>query len=396
MRLHRAAPTLLIALWLCAVPHIFAQTPAQTTARTLDKLNLQFHGYATESAIYSNQNNWDTTNSTGGSGPWTEGVANLTARPASRLSLGAQARYFRLGTYGNRVLLDWASAEFKVNEYFGIRGGKVKSPGGLLNEVQDIDPAYLWVLLPQSIYPIASRTGNLAHYGGVVFGAVPLGERFGKLEYRAYGGQRVVPSDDGYFEAARSGGLSVPKGIAGPTFGGNLHWRTPIPGLRVGFAETRETYNGPAAIGPFPGTIRVAQARNFFFARYERRKLMLAAESSRMPFIVNLRVPPIIPAGPGIRADERNFYVMASYRLAAKLNAGAYYSSTLDRQAPFSSNRYQKDWTLATRYDLTSFLYLKLEQHFLDGTTPGYSKSNNPNGLAETSRLSFAKLGVTF
>jgi len=54
----------------------------------------------------------------------------------------------------------FASADYKVNDKFGVRFGKVKTPSGCSNDVQDIDPAYMWSLLPQSIYPITSRTRN--------------------------------------------------------------------------------------------------------------------------------------------------------------------------------------------------------------------------------------------
>jgi len=67
-----------------------------------------------------------------------------------------------------------------------MRFGKVKTPSGLFNEIQDIDPSYMESLLPQSIDQITSRNGNPAHYGGVVYGTVGL-QPAGKLEYRAWG-----------------------------------------------------------------------------------------------------------------------------------------------------------------------------------------------------------------
>lgn len=109
---------------------------------------------------------------------------NVTAQPDPKLRIGVQARYFLLGNLGNSITLDWAAADYKVDDKFGMRFGKVKTPSGLFNEIQDIDPSYLWALLPQSIYPITSRNSLLAHYGGVGYGTIKLGQSLGRLEYR--------------------------------------------------------------------------------------------------------------------------------------------------------------------------------------------------------------------
>jgi len=367
---------------------------SRTSAQSMNDLNLQVHGYATQGFIYSTNNNWNTTSSTGGSAAWTEAVVNLTAQPESRLRIGIQARYYLLGTYGNKIVLDWAQADFKVNEKIGFRVGKVKTPSGLLNETQDIDPAHLWVLLPQSVYPIASREAQLDHYGGVVYGAIPLGESFGKLAYRAFGGQRVLGGDDGYFQPFRDQGLTLPNGITGRVFGGSLRWDTPIEGLTAGASVDSERPSGDLAAGSYMGTLSTRPVyAPYFFARYERNKIMLAGEYSRIAAVSTVQFPGAPPAD--THTDNRTFYVMASYKLAEKLTAGAYYSSFMNLQLPVSSARYQKDWALAGRYDFNPYLYLKLEQHFVDGTAIGLASSDNPN-LQPNMRMTLLKLGVSF
>ena len=86
---------------------------------------------------------------------------------------------------------------------------------------------------------------------------------------------------------------------------------------------------------------------------------------------------------------------MASYRPAAKLTTGLYYSSYIDLQAPPDSLRYQKDWALAARYDFNPYLYAKLEQHFIDGNAIGISTTDNQN-LQPDNRMTMLKLGVSF
>ena len=169
-------------LIVCALA--FALGVAASAAQSLDDLNIQIHGYATQGFLYTTRNNIFTTNSSTGSPAWSEAVLNITAQPTPKLRIGVQGRYFLLGDLGNAITLDWAAADYKADDRFGLRFGKVKTPSGLLNEIQDIDPSYTWSLLPQSIYPIESRNSLLSHYGGVVYGTVKLGQSAGKLEYR--------------------------------------------------------------------------------------------------------------------------------------------------------------------------------------------------------------------
>jgi len=48
-------------------------------AQSLDDLNIQIHGYATQGFLYTTQNNILTTSSSNGSPAWTEAVVNVTA-----------------------------------------------------------------------------------------------------------------------------------------------------------------------------------------------------------------------------------------------------------------------------------------------------------------------------
>lgn len=377
----------LIALCLCSA--------GTCAAQSMDDLNLQVHGYATQGFVYSNHNNWNTTNSSDGSAAWTEAVVNLTLQPQPRLRIGMQARYFLLGIYGNTVTLDWAHVDFKLDRKLGFRAGKLKTPAGLLNEDQDIDPALLWVMLPQSVYAISSRDSILAHYGGVIYGTVPLGERLGKLDYRAYGGHRIVGSDDEYLAAYRSQGLFAPSGASGPAFGGTLHWNAPVAGLMLGASATSNKFYGPATAFGLTGDVTIDHLRPYFlFGRYERGKVMLGGEYNRFAGQGIVRLNGIAPIFQSI--DDRGFYVMGSYKIWSRWTGGLYYSSVIDRKAAFTAGRYQKDWAISSRYDFNPYLYLKLEEHVIDGTLRGFDPSNNSGGLKPDTRMTLLKLGVSF
>ena len=366
-------------------------------AQSLDDLNIQIHGYATQGFLYTTSNNIFTTNSSNGSPAWTEAVVNVSSQPMPKLRVAVQARYELLGNFGNAITLDYASADYKVNERFGVRFGKVKIPSGLFNEIQDIDPSYLFALLPQSVYPITSRDSVLAQYGGVVYGTLPLPSRLGRLEYRGWSGLHALNSNDGAFINLIESGSSLPNGISGIASGVAIHWKTPIQGLTVGASDIRaNTQTNPLVLNH--GALTVTQSVDAFntpdyFAKYEKSRLSLAYEYVRSAPRGHIAIPqsPVVS-----QRDNRAEFAMATYKLSEKFSAGAYYSYTYFEHEQNLSANFQKDYTVAGRYDFNQFLYAKVEQHFINGTALSYDTDLNPGGLKPNTKLTILKIGVSF
>lgn len=367
------------------------------SAQSLDDLNIQIHGYATQGFLYTTQNNLMTTPSTDGSPGWTEAVVNVTSQPDPKLRIGVQGRYFLLGNLGNAITLDWAQADYRVSDKLGVRFGKVKSPLGLWNEVQDIDPSYQWVLLPQSVYPLMSRNSLLAHYGGVVYGTVKTPSA-GKVEYRLFGGERTLASDDGYFLTQKQAGSVLPNGISGSLYGGQLRWHTPLRGLMLGASDsTQLRWTAKVTVSAYNATgneIIAPLSSYYYFGKYENEKLMVAAEWDRLPGQITLALKGL-PASQS-KFDLRGWYAMATYKTTNKLTLGMYQSQYFSMRSALGPARYEKDWTLNGRYDFNSFIYAKVEQHFVDGRAVGYDTDMNANGLMPDSRWTAMKIGVSF
>jgi hypothetical protein len=382
-----------ISLFALAIFSLLVQVSA--SAQDMDSLNLQFHGFATQSFVKSQKNNWNTLSTTDGSAAWTEAVLNVSASPTPKLRIAFQGRYFLLGTIGNTIALDWATVDYKVNEKFGFRAGKVKTPAGMLNEEQDIDPAEQWILMPQSIYSIASRNSTLSHYGGVVYGILPLGEYGGKIQYRTYGGQRVINGNDGLYQGLRDRGFTLPNGSNGPMYGGMLNYLTPIKGWMVGASMDSEHTFGAINSATNSGFFEPGHFyQPYLYSRYEHRKLMFGGEYTRQALTKVLAFNGVPPTT--TYKDQRSFYGMATYHVTSKLSGGIYYSNTLDHKAALGPARYQKDWALSARYEINNFIYAKFEQHIMDGTYLGYSTSDNTAGLKPNDSMTLLKLGVSF
>jgi hypothetical protein len=121
---------------------------------------------------------------------------------------------------------------------------------------------------------------------------------------------------------------------------------------------------------------------------------MVASEYGRIPLPATIRLTGLPPSNASI--DLHNWYGMTTYRFSDHLTAGVYYSSGENRQAALGPSRYQKDWAVSGRYYINPYLYVKAEQHFMDGTQTGFSALTNLGGLKPDTRMTILKLGVTF
>lgn len=325
-------------------------------------------------------------------------MVNVSAQPTPKLRISVQTRYELLGNYANGITVDFASADYKISDRFGLRFGKVKTPSNLFNEVQDIDPAYLWALLPQSVYPISSRNGILSEYGGIAYGTLATegSPKLGKLEYRGWGGENTLASNDGYFLSFVEGGLSLPNGLSGVSGGAALHYKAALPGLMFGASFIRKgILEGEVVAGGAVGSFTAQPiSEPAFFAKYERNKLMVAVERNRQAgaYAIYFGGPAAAPT----RFDLRGIYAMASYKVTGKLTAGVYDSQYFDTATPLGPARYQKDWDISGRYDFNQYIYAKAEQHFLNGTGLSFDTTLNPVGLKPTTKLTVLKIGVSF
>jgi hypothetical protein len=251
---------------------------------------------------------------------------------------------YQLGEFGgSNVQVDWASGDYKVNDHFGIRAGKVKTVWGLFNDSQDVDAVFLWILLPQGSYSIDHKSFYLAHVGGDVYGDLSLGKRAGTLHYDGYAGQATVDLNDGYIKTFAESGLLFTSSLGGKTYGGDLQWETPLGGLTIGSSGNMQTVDGTAPAGSIHSPAFLAPS------------------------------------------------------MYAKFSIGSYYSHYVNKSADTTQPaNYSKDWVVSGRFDFNANFYAKIESHFLRGTGLGYYSSTNLNGLTPNSNMLAAKIGFSF
>ena len=354
----------------------------------------QFHANVSQGFLFSSDNNYLTTDSSDGSAKWTEAALSLSRPITDKLRAGVQVHSYSLGQLGRqRVTLDWAYADYKLSRYFGVRAGKVKTPTGLYNDVQDIDAVYQWVLLPQGMYPADLKGFLLSHEGGIVYGEVSPSKKFGSIEYQGFGGLRSQSRVEGFATTMAEQGVQLGTD-SGPMAGADVRWRTGLEGLMLGASYVHTDLSAPdSKAGPYPFPIETIYSMKHVYAQYERGKMVLSGEWRTNPLWLT------IGPYPQRYTPNRAWYAMATYRVASKLSMGSYFEDSLcflsggrDRTDPLN---YQKDLAVNGRYDFNRYLYLKLEGHYMQGVLWGFYSLDNPNGYQKDTRLVAARVGFT-
>jgi hypothetical protein len=371
-----------------------ALVTAVAVAQSPDDLNLQIHGFAAQAFVYSNANNYLAMNTSGGNSDWTEAAVNINAQVSDRLRVGAQLHYTRLGAFGaEEPTVDWALGDLNINQWMGLRAGKVKIRWGLYNDIQDYDPGYLWSLLPEGLYAIDIRSTNLAQLGAELYGQVPLKWKLGSLQYSAYYGSYRYVSDEGEMEQFKEAGMNFANPPGGKTPGFDLRWATPLKGLEVGGSLmmfdgkgdlVNGTYNQPLAFWPT------------YYASYEQRRFFLSYQYTKL---VEYQTVAITGSAPQTSDSAYwSWFAMAGYHFTNKLQAGVYYNRYLLFSGGNNSDpaNYFRDWVASGRYEINSNCYAKLEGHFIDGNGLGFYEFNNPDGLRPETRLLVGKIGFVF
>jgi hypothetical protein len=395
----------LLGSLLSAAPQALAQpdaaaAPAEESAPDdeagFELPDIAVHGFVSQGAFVSTENDY-LGHSERGSVEFLEAAINVSTEVAERLRVGAQLFTRDLGPLGNYAMsLDWAYLDYRWRDWLGLRAGRVKMPFGLYNEFSDIDSARLPILLPQSVYPIASRDFLLAQTGVALYGSYPFGST-GGIDYQIFGGTIFISQSS---VLNLDPAISIREIDTKQVGGGQLFWRTPLAGLRLGGSYLHTTFDfhlqADAAttaqlimlevVPPdFDGRF-VLGLRDIDLAvgsvEYVWDDWLFAAEYSRWMYDVYSSIPDALPVS---AENSERFYGMVAYRFNRWLEAGSYYSVSFvdadDRDGSGERFRekhraYQRDLAMSARFDVNDFWLWKLEAHYMDGT--GYLSDEDP------------------
>jgi hypothetical protein len=357
---------------------------------------MQFHGFVSEGGFISTSNEYIGTSSRG-SLKMLEAGANFSVQLLDQLRVGMQLVVRDVGTLSEDLpRFDWAVADYRFQSWLGLRAGIIRLPLGLYNEYEDIDAARTAILMPQSLYPIRNRDALISHTGFALYGDLSLGA-VGALDYQAWLGTLSIPRS-----ALDLAGATLNSTDTKYVTGGQLFWRPPIPGLRVGgtFMQASIDFDltldasvlsQVIAAGALPagsdGKLLISQSPTTFWvasAEYIQGDWLFAAEYGRWLKHQQTSLPQLIPT---VDEDSERFYAMATYRLSSAFEFGTYYSVTHadvhDRNGSdpkYKENfwAFQRDLAASIRFDVNEYWLWKLEAHYINGVSE-LQPSKNPN-----------------
>src|ERR1051325_5762815 len=161
-----------------------------------DEAALQVHGFASQGALLTSDNNY-LAHTKRGSLEFTEAGINFTKSFDEHLRLGSELFARDLGPTGSYAAnFDWLYLDYRWQDWLGLRAGRVKLPYGLYNDTSDVDAAQPVILLPQGVYPATNRDFLLAQTGLELYGYRELGSA-GALDYRVYAGTLYLSIPNG-------------------------------------------------------------------------------------------------------------------------------------------------------------------------------------------------------
>jgi hypothetical protein len=345
---------------------------------------LEIHGFVSEGAFLETSNDYFGSSSQASLELFEAGI-NVSTEIEDHLRAGIQLFARDLGTIRDvSPRIDWAFLDYRWRQWLGLRAGIIKMPFGLYNEYVDIDAARLPILLPSSIYSLRNRDVLLSHRGFALYGTHRIGGA-GDLEYQGWLGTLAIPRT----ALQLTGGASLDRADAKYVAGGQLFWRPPVDGLRLGATYLRAALEFHISLDPalvaelvaaglvaadYDGTLVISQRPiNLVIgsAEYSHGDWMVAAEYSRSLTHQGSSMPVLSPS---FDRDSEAFYVMASYQISPLLQLGGYYSvfnvdvDDTPQNYAQPSDGFQRDLAATVRLDITDHWLWKLEGHFMDGT----------------------------
>jgi hypothetical protein len=370
---------------------------------------IDIHGYISQGYMISNRNNF-LTDSENGSFHFNELGINFSTGLTDKIRLGVQFAARDLGDTGNdKVLIDWAYADFCWRDWLGIRLGKIKQAVGFYNKTRDIDMLRTFILLPQGIYSENYRDAASSVKGIGIYGEVSL-KLMGNISYQVLMGTAEIDKDSSIAKSGEAlGPFKIEKFNVRSLFSGGIIWEPPLKGLRLGAtlvdtkiktqaSLTRDIIipvdfppysltvagKGDAVTADIPKTTICT-----YSVEYTWKNLVLAAECQFMDQNIFGLIPNIEPIE--FKLNSVSYYGSASYRFADWFEFGVYYMEFYkdrnDKKGTGfdpSYSAYQKDACACLRFDLNPHWIFKLEGHLVDGTGLCFPQDNlNEAGVVE-------------
>lgn len=324
-------------LWCCGiVAMVLAFQTSLATAAALGN-DITINGFGHQSAIQTDTNEFVVPGSSEGS--FQDYVVGLTfsSEVNDRVSVRTQILSTQTSFY-----VDWGFAEYRFNESVGFKFGKVKLPLGLYTEIADVKNLQPFSYLPTLIY-----NHGMTSYNGIgVYGMTDFNNGWGG-EVELFGGGSEM-----------KGGKHAEPVPMKNFVGGRVTLNTPLPGARLMFSAMRSDLEMDMGMMTMEVESEVFLVSgevigDRFFVRSEAASFKNVEDNkswyAEAGFLVHDNVQPVVRY---IHQRKEN---TPSLTLAARNLIGQ-----TDKQNEIG---------IGLNVFLTSAVVLKVEHHFVDGSS---------------------------
>jgi hypothetical protein len=337
---------------------------------------LQLHGYLSQGAVYTTDNNFYGHTDDDISLDFREIGLNVSARPFSNLRLSAQGTSRWAGEMDKgEPWLDFALADFTFlsdeNMRAGIRLGRIKNPYGLYTETRDVAFTRPGVILPQPIYYDIFRKFALSGDGFHLYGEFDVPG--GTLDARFILADLPINND-----------ASSIATFFGPTAGGNLEQDRMTPGFRLLYETANRRWRGAFTYANTSQEYQPAEGELIPNSHIQIEPWIVSLQYSDEQWTLTAeyaqRHDTIEMTGiPTSKSVAENWYVQAQYRFLPQWELLLRYdSATADMDDPDGNayaaltglptfSRFAHDIVAGMRYDVTSSFMLRAEYHHVNG-----------------------------
>ena len=353
--------------------------------------DFQIHGFLSQGYFLTSDNRLFGTSDTGGSFDYTEAGLTGSWTPDTNFRMAAQVLFRRAGSgHEHDMELDFGILDysfFSTADYrLGLRLGRFKVPYGFYNDTRDVLFTRPTILLPQSIYPDATRDLSISADGGLIYGDYRNEWGNVSLEF-GVGIPRGINVDT---ELAILGSDFPGNTFSRPSYIGQLSYEMDGGKYRMAISSARvDTRYDPQFLPPddLPAG-KDLFTPVIFSGQYNQEKLSLTAEYA---------IRPVKDTGFGEELDRdiigESYYLQAQYRfndnLQAILRYDAFYNDRNDKDGKKfeASTQYRypahtqfaKDWTIGLRYYFNPSFLVAAEYHYINGTVWIAPLQDNPN-----------------
>ena len=355
--------------------------------------DVNIHGFISQGFLQTDTNNY-IADAEDGTFQFNEIGLNFITSPMDKLLIGVQFFARDFGDLDNdNIILDWAFADYRFFDWFGLRAEKIKNPSGFYSDVRDVDMLRTFITLPNSVYDENLRETAMDIQGAGLYGDINT-ENYGSLSYQILTGTNNLPKDGGTSRYISSGRFDVSDIEMDTTWSFAGIYADPTGHVRLGVSGYFSDINlngtstdklmvqGPPLAG-YPSDFNIADIE-YLVASFEFiwESLIFSCEyvimNSKSTITLNGLPAPFQAAlnGNSVSYDARRlgYYGSLSYRINDHFELGYYYSEMHnDRDG---SNElihdymaWHKESAFALRVDLNRHWIVKLETHYIDGGT---------------------------